>query len=207
MRALCIVFLLVHQALHGQVGTAHFGGMDLHDGIYADFTAFRTNRPMAPLGKLRDAQGNGVDDLRRVRGKLSWMPDSGALRTVDLRDVWGFCQNDVVYIRSQEGFFRIGLMGSLSHLVVEQTYRDWDPYLYGYPTGGVSRTVLMQQLLDMRTGACLPFNASTMDQALLHDTVLSEEFRNLPKKQRNSQEALFRFLRLYNDRHPLVFPG
>jgi hypothetical protein len=72
--------------------------------------------------------------------------------------------------------------------------------------GGVTRTVLVQQLLDMRTGRYLPFNASGMDEALQHDPVLSEEFRALPKKQRNSTEALFRFLRMYNDRNPLVFP-
>jgi len=45
-----------------------------------------------------------------------------------------------------------------------------------------------------------------MDEGLQHDPVLSEEFRALPKKQRNSTEALFRFLRMYNDRNPLTFP-
>lgn len=186
--------------------TDYFGGMDLHDGLYQDFQAFRTNRPTVPLEKLRDAQGLAVVDVRRVSGRLSWQPDTGMARTVDLSTIWGFCQNDVVYIGTSNGFYRIGLMGSLCHLVVEETYRDWNPYMYGYPYGGVTRTVLVQQLLDMETGAYLPFNASGMDRALLHDPVLSEEFRNLPKKQRNSTEALFRFLRLYNDRHPLVFP-
>lgn len=199
------VGLLVATVVEAQ-HTDYFGGMDLRDGIYADFQAFQNNRPTVPLDQLRDAQGLPVADLRRVSGKLQWKPDSGALQAIDLRDIWGFCQNDVVYIGTREGFYRIGLMGSLCHLVVEQTYRDWDPYLYGYPMGGVTRTVLVQQLLDMKTGHYLPFNASGMDTALLHDPVLSEEFRALPRKQRNSTEALFRFLRMYNDRNPLVFP-
>jgi hypothetical protein len=42
--------------------------------------------------------------------------------------------------------------------------------------------------------------------ALRHDPILLEEFQALPKKQRNSTEALFRFLRLYNERNPLLFP-
>ena len=188
-----------------QPATDYFGGMDLREGIYVDFRSFRENMPTVPLAKLKDQQGNAVTDVRQASGKLSWQPDSGARQAVDLRTIWGFCQNDVVYIGTNNGFYRIGLMGSLSHLVVEQTYRDWDPYLYGN-MGGVTRTVLVQQLLDMETGSFLPFNAGGMDEALLHDRVLSEEFRALPKKQRNKEEALFRFLRLYNDRHPLSFP-
>ena len=202
----CWLILLATGLSQAQDGTDYFAGMDLHDGLYHNFQDFRVNAPSIPLDRVRDAQGLGVSDLRRVSGKLFWQPDSGAQQAIDIRAVWGFCQNDVVYIGSSNGFYRIGLMGSLSHLVVEQTYRDWDPYMYGYPMGGVTRTVLVHQLLDMRTGRFLPFNAGGMDEALQHDQVLSEEFRNLPKKQRNSTEALFRFLRLYNERNPLTFP-
>lgn len=192
------------QSAHAQPD--HMAAVGLREGIYVDFHAFRNNRPTVAIEHLRDDQGLPISDIRRVSGKLYWQPDTGARQAVDLRSIWGFCQNDVVYIGTGNGFYRIGLMGSLSHLVVEQTYRDWDPYMYGYPMGGVTRTVLVQQLLDMRTGRYLPFNASGMDQALQHDPVLSEEFRALPRKQRNSTEALFRFLRMYNDRNPLIFP-
>jgi hypothetical protein len=206
--AILIVASCFCTMLHGQ--TDYFGGMDLRDGLYQDFQAFRTNRPTVLLEDLRNAQDLPVTDVRRAAGKLHWRPDSGAVRTIDLNTIWGFCQNDVVYIGTSNGFYRIGLMGSLCHLVVEETYRDWNPYMVGYPYGSpygsVTRTVLVQQLLDMETGAYLPFNAAGMDTALLHDALLSDEFRNLPKKQRNSTEVLFRFLRLYNDRHPLAFP-
>ena len=203
---LCSLFLVATGLARAQDGPDYFAGMDLRDGLYLAFQDFRNNAPSIPLDRVRDAQGLAVSDLRRASGKLYWQPDSGARQQIDIRALWGFCQNDVVYVGSSNGFYRIGLMGSLSHLVVEQTYRDWDPYMYGYPMGGVTRTVLVQQLLDMRSGRFLPFNAGGMDEALQHDQVLSEEFRNLPRKQRNSTEALFRFLRLYNERNPLTFP-
>jgi hypothetical protein len=110
----------------------------------------------------------------------------------------------VVYIAAGNGFYRLGITGSLSHMLYEMSYRDWDPYMYPY--GGVTRTILMQQMLDMDTGEFLPFNAAGMDRALQSDPVLLEEFRALPKKQRNKDEVLFRFLRMYNERHPLRFP-
>jgi hypothetical protein len=182
----------------------YVAGMELRDGIYTDFTAFRYNRPSVPMEQLRDDQGLPIRDIRTVVSKLFWQPENGPRQAVRMHTLWGFCQKNVVYVQAGNGFYRIGLMGSLSHMMYEQTFRDWDPYLY--PTGGVNRTFVVQQLLDMRTGRFLPFTAAGMDLALQHDALLLEEFRALPKKKRNSDEALFRFLRLYNDRHLLEFP-
>ncbi|MEO8591073.1 MAG: hypothetical protein ABI432_16965 [Flavobacteriales bacterium] len=187
------------------VWVLYHGGMDLRDGLYMDFQAFRTNTPSVPIERLREKQGLPVNDIRSVLSNLYWQPDSGERQTLNTTKLWGFCQNDVIYVAAGDGFFRIGLMGSLAHLVFEKSYRDWDPYMDPYG-GGVTRTAMTQQLVDMETGAFLPFNASGMDQAFQHDAVLLEEFRAFPKKQRNSDEALFRFLRIYNERHPLLFP-
>ena len=181
----------------------YHGGMDLRDGAYFGFQAFRTNTPTVPIERLRDDQGLAVRDIRNALSKLYWQPDSGSRQVLNTAKLWGFCQNDVIYVGAGDGFYRIGLMGSLAHMVFEQSYRDWDP-MYSY--GTVTRVAIAQQLVDMETGAFLPFNASGLDQALQHDPVMLEEFRALPKKQRNSDEALFRFLRIYNERHPLLFP-
>lgn len=194
-------------AAFGQADTLwapYQGGMDLREGIYLDFRAFRYNAPSVPLERLRDDQGLPVRDLRAVLSRLRYQPDTGGVQSIRLDRIWGFCQNDVVYVAAGDGFFRIGLMGSLAHMLYERSYRDWDPFLYG--AGTVTRTVLVQQLIDMETGRALPFDATGMDAALAHDPVLQEEFRRLPKKERNSDEALFRFLRHYNERHPLLMP-
>lgn len=194
-------------SMHAQMDTVwlpYHGGMDLREGVYLDFRAFRLNAPSVPLARLRDDQGQPVSDVRGVLSKLHYQTDSGTVRKLRMDRIWGFCHNDAVYVSAGNGFYRIGLMGTLSHMVFEQNYRDWDPYLYGY--GTVTRTVLVQQLIDMETGRVLPFNAAGMDAALMNDPVLQEEFRNLPKKQRNGNEALFRFLRLSNERRPLLLP-
>ncbi len=177
-------------------------GFGLNEGVYANFQAFRMNRPTVPKEKLRH-DGIPVTDIRRTVSKLTWQPDTGGLQTIRKERLWGFCQSDAVYIAAGNGFYRLGMMGSLSHLLYELSYRDWDPYMYPY--GGVTRTILAQQMLNMDTGEFLPFNAAGMDRALQNDPVLLEEFRALPKKQRNKDEVVFRFLRMYNERHPLRF--
>ncbi len=182
------------------------GGMDLREGIYFDFRAYRLNAPSVPQDRLRDDQGLPVTDFRSTLSKVYFKPDNGPEQAVRVDSLWGFCHNDVIYVNGGSGFYRIGLMGSISHLVVEQRYVYTDPYGLGYPYGSQTRTAMVHQLLDMETGAMLPFNAAGMDRALRQDPVLLEEFRALPKKQRNSDAALFRFLRLYNERRPLLFP-
>ena len=193
------------RAQEDTVWVVHGGGFTLHDGVYAEFQAFRYNSPTLSIAELTDDQGIPIRDIRRVVSKLYWQPPEGGERRVIRKDqLWGFCQNGVVYISAGNGFYRIGLMGSLAHMAYEMSYRDWDPYMY--PQGGVTRTVILQQLIDMNTGEFIPFNAGGMDRALAHDAVLQEEFRSLPGKQRNSDEVLFRFLRMYNERNPLFFP-
>jgi hypothetical protein len=108
------------------------GGFDMRDGVYFDFEAFRNNRPSVPVERLQDSQGVPVRDIRRLSGKAQWVDDDGEKRVIDMFRIWGFCNNDVVYLRAGNGFYRIGLMGSLSHVLYEYTYRDWDPYMYGF---------------------------------------------------------------------------
>lgn len=199
-----LCFCLALRAQQDTIWVEYYGGFELSDGVYADFEAFRFNKPTVPIALLRDDQGLPVKDIRRSVSKLYWQLEGGERQVIRKDRLWGFCQNNAVYIAAGNGFYRIGLMGMLSHMTYELSYRDWDPYMYPY--GGVTRTVLVQQVIDMRSGEFLPFNASGMDAALRHDPVLQEEFRSLPKKQRNSTEALFRFLRLYNQRNPLFFP-
>ncbi|HRD52898.1 MAG TPA: hypothetical protein PKY96_09670 [Flavobacteriales bacterium] len=205
--SLLLLLIIAFKPVHAQADTlwvTYKAGMPLREGVYFDFKAFRLNTPSVPLARITDDQGLAVTDLRGVLSRLRYRTDSGRVEVLRMQRIWGFSQRGVVYVAAGNGFYRIGLVGSLAHMVYEESYRDWDPWLYG--PGTVTRTVLLQQVIDMETGRALPFNAAGMDAALAHDRVLLDEFRALPKKKRNSQEALFRFLRLYNERHPLLFP-
>lgn len=208
MKQLLVLVSLVFgvPSVHAQMDTVwvpYSAGMDLRDGLYRSFREFRLNAPGVPMERLRDEQGLAVRDLRKVMSRLYWQPDSGAREAIRPDRMWGFCQNDVIYVSAGNGFYRIGLMGSIAHLVVEVSYRDWDPYMQPFP---ITRTALVHQLLDMRTGAFLPFTSGGMAQALQGDPVLLEEFMALSPRERNKEAALFRFLHLHNERNPLLLP-
>lgn len=182
------------------------GGFDFREGVYFGFEDFRANRPTVALKDLLSDQGKTAGDLRQSNGKLFYMDSTGTKQRIDLDRTWGFCNRDVVYVRIGDGFSRIGLMGSVAHIVYDNTYRNWGYYGSAYGMGPSSTTVQEQRLLDMSTGSFLPVTGGGIYLAILHDEELVAEFEALPKRERNRDETIFRFMRRYNERHPLYFP-
>lgn len=179
------------------------GGFVFHDGIYLDFQAFRNNAPSVPMAALTTAQDQRVTDLASTNGKLFYPDSLGQSTRLDLDRTWGFCDKGIVYVRAGNDFSRIGLMGTLAHLVFDATYHNFDPYMYN---GGSTYTVEEQRFLNMETGAFLTVTAGGIYQAISRDAILKEDFDALSRKQRNKPETVFLFMRRYNDRHPLYFP-
>ncbi len=196
-------FLVPMHAQERRDSVRYSGGFVFHDGIYLNFQAFRNNAPSIPMEALTTAQGQRVADLASTNGKLLYPDSTGTPTRLDLDRTWGFCDNGVVYVRAGNGFSRIGLMGTLAHLVFDATYQNFDPYMFN---GGSSYTVEEQRFLNMETGLFLPVTAGGIDQAISGDAILKEDFDALSRKQRNKPETVFLFMRRYNDRHPLYFP-
>jgi hypothetical protein len=182
-------------------------GMDLREGLYANIASFRANAPTYPLGGLSDGKGERVRDLRQVDGRVYWAADTGAASPVDLASMWGFCNNNAVYIAAGNGFYRVGMMGTVGHLLYEVDMTVWDPYFtgaWGWTGGPATQRYTTAALLDTRTGQLLPCNARSMEGVLQDDPALLQEYQKLPRRKRD--EALYPFLRRYNDRHPIAFP-
>jgi hypothetical protein len=196
--------MLMAQVVLAQDSVRYSGGYAFQDGIYFNFRAFRGNAPSIPMEALTTPQGQRIADLRSADGKLYFPDSSGARTKLDMDAIWGFCDKGVVYVRAGNDFSRIGLMGSLAHLVFDATYRNFDPYMMG---GSTTYTVEEQRFLDMATGAFLPVSAAGLYTVIARDAVLKEAFDALKKKERNRPETLFLFMRRYNDRHSLYFPG
>lgn len=198
--------LLVTAMAHAQVDTLwvpYEVTRSLRDGIHLTFQEFKNDAPSISWQELKDEQGLPVTTLMPGQ-RLSAMTSDGTRRTIDTDRIWGYCLNGAVHLRRGMGFNKIGMMGSAAHVLVEEQRREWDPYLYG----GMPRTytVEAQFLLDMVTGDLHPLSAAGLDAILAHDPLLQEEFRSLDKRRRQKPETLFLFIRLYNERNPLLFP-
>ena len=203
MKAVLVLSALLSAAISPAqpdgTGVPYTSAYDFRSGIYLTFEEFRNNAPGIPIDALSDDQGLRIRDIEEEIGRSYHVDSTGRRVRIDAGRIWGYCTHAIVRVAAGNGFFRIGRMGALAHLIIERTVHDYDPYSSGY--GGY--TMQEERMVDMMTGELLPFDVAGMDKALLRDPVLSEEFRALPKKERRQAATLYRFLQRYNARHPL----
>ena len=173
------------------------------DGIYLSFQDLRRNAPSIPLRAITNELGSPVMDLDDVEGPIFRTNANGTRERFQLDAVWGYCQSGVVHVSAGTGFTRIGLMGSLAHVLYREVQRTMDPYMM---QGSSTYTVETQAFLDMTDGSLLPFTASSLTKVLQRDALLLEEFHALSKRDRNRPETLFAYMRRYNERHDLLMP-
>jgi len=127
------------------------------------------------------------------------------VRTVKLISIWGYSENNAVYIRMGYTFNRLMVIGSICHFTAYVTnYMATGPGTYPNQQYGAPVESLQQFVLDMKTGATYDFNPNSMLFLLSRDPQLYVEFSALKKRKR--REQIFIYLRKYNERHVLYFP-
>lgn len=182
------------------------------DGIYLGFEDFRNNRPIPVTHIISQHDIRLPDYMELVTSEESvrYFDRFGEERTVATEDLWGYAFNGKAMIMHGDGFFRMPLLGTITHFTaLVTTYRMMsDPMMMHpgamMPYREVPVQELRQFLLDMRTGRVLQYSEENALQLMSTDPDLVEEFSNLRKKQR--QQSLILFIRKYNDRYPLYFP-
>lgn len=107
----------------------------------------------------------------------------------------GFARNGVFYWNFKGDFYRLGLTGMLSHVVVTQTsYNTVNGFDGPYTT-----TEQISMVIDFNTGNSFAFEPEPFEAFLQENAFeLYQEFAGI-KKRKDKKRALFVFLRRYND--------
>ena len=96
--------------------------------------------------------------------------------------MWGFCHRNVVsHPGRATGSIASGSWARYAMCCTSTTTGTGIPTC---PGGTVTRTAMAQFLLDMETGRFLDFNASSMQEVLARDPVLSAEYEAIPARKR-----------------------
>lgn len=182
------------------------------EGIYMNFEQVKTNRPI-PFAKidfnLSPDHAEFIDQLLQQKELILF--DLYGVRTkIPLSDVWGYSRNGALFIQYDGEFCRIPVIGSISHFVATVVVRtnsmndpyNRNPYSYnpGFQPTYTSREQV-QFVLDFSTGKVSEFDRENLAILLMVDPPLYEEFNALKKRKQN--QALFAFLRRFNERNPL----
>ena len=129
------------------------------EGIFLTFKDFKNNTAVPNSAIVTNLNPNSPDFYNELLTdkviKLKTASDS----IVDWKtnEIWGFCRNGNIYINYQNDFYRIPVLGSLSHFVAKVVVRNsfYDPW-NGVPTDQY-QTELRQFILDFETGDIYDF--------------------------------------------------
>ena len=182
-----------------------------HDGIYLTFGDFRNNNPVPITHIISHHDIRLPDYMESVTGEniIRYYDNLGTERSVGSHEIWGYAFNGKAFIGYGDGYFRMPMMGTITHFTAAvTTYRMMSDPMMMHPGMMPYREVPVQELrqfvLDMRSGKVLPYAEENVMSLMYTEPDLVREFSALRKKQR--QQQLMLFIRRFNERHPLHFP-
>ena len=212
----CIFFLLTSVSFSAQEKTdsiAYNKDFVLNEGIYLNYYDFRTNRPISKEVIRSQDNKDQLEFLSKLVDNNTFINFNfnGIEHKVHADSIWGYCQNNVVYINYEHKFCRIPLFGNLSQFIamVEVTnyMNNFGPY-YSYGMTAASMPVksveVKQYILDFYSGKIVSLDLKNTEILLERDPTIYKEFMLLKKKQRKDKMSLY--IRKYNEKHPIQFP-
>ena len=212
----CIFICFCAQLIFAQTNTdslAYTKDFILNEGIYLNYYDFRTNRPISKEVIRSKDDKDQLEFLSKLvdHNTFIYFNFNGIEHKVHADSIWGYCQNNTVYINYENKFCRIPLFGNLSQFValVEVTsyMNGFGPY-YTYGMTAASMPVkskeIRQFILDFYTGKVIPMDLKKVEELIQRDSTIYKEFSSLRKKQRKEKMSLY--LRRYNESHPILFP-
>ncbi len=223
MRLLFSIFLLLPLIVWAQDSTQvqkikYNPDFKFTDGIYLSFEDVKHNNPIIKERIITDLNYDDYAFFEKLLDEaetITVLDAMGLRKEIPVKDIWGFSQNGIIYIRWNDAFNRIPVLGSISHFIADKTYiqshsnypynnyyyNPYNPYSMYPQDYQTKQTELRQYLLDMDTGKVIDYSDKNLEAILMRDPDLYQEFMSLKKKER--RKLKFLFLRKYNEKHPL----
>jgi hypothetical protein len=177
---------------------------EFKEGIFLTPERFKANDPIPRSAIVTAIPASQADFLQEVMSykTITYKDASGTEQKLETATAWGFCQNRTIYLNFNKEFNRVNLIGKVFHMVAPvTTFVARDPMNYNYAIN-TTQEELRQFIYDTQTNKIMDFDLKTMEPILQRDKELYDEFMKLSKRKK--KEAIFIYLRKYNEKHPLM---
>jgi len=208
---LILSFLIVILKLQSQDSVMYTRDFRLYEGIYTSYKEFRYNWPIDKDKIVTNLPKDQLDFFSKLTESdiIEYKERDGSLEKIKTEKIWGYCQNNVIFINQDKNFFRIPVFGAISNFIgtveVVSYSRGYDPFMNTPINSTAYKTrEIRQYLFDFYSGEIVEYSIDKMEEYLKRDTVLYKEFMELSKKKK--KEFAFKYMRLYNEKHPVYFP-
>jgi len=182
------------------------------DGVYLNFEQVKNNAPLLPsrLNTTLDYTSMDFYDKLFEEKQIYVYDNVGNQVEIEVKNIWGYAQNGILYINLYDDFNRMGIIGSIAHFVATRkvytppTYNSYYGYYDSYRAPVNTTTEMQQFLLNFDTGEYYPYTPNSVELLLMKDPVLYDEYSNL--RARKKKQLMFFYIRKYNEKHQLKFP-
>jgi hypothetical protein len=205
----CSIFLNLH--IKGQDSIPYTKDFRLYEGLYLGYQDFRYNWPIPKEKIITTINKDQLDFYSKLIEEefIEYTERDGSVTKVTPDRVWGYCQNNIIFINLEHNFYRIPVFGSISNFIgtVEVTNYSpgYDPFMNA-PMGSNAQKVreIRQYLFDFYTGEIAPFSIDKMEEFLKRDEAIYKEYEALSNKKK--KEFATKYIRMYNEKHWVYFP-
>lgn len=181
--------------------------LNLPDAVFITYSDFRYNKGVLKDQIISSINKEQLDFVGKCLDKETVNYNDGqATKQVNSKTVWGFIQNKTFYVNYKGSFYRVPVFGSICYLVATVEIAGvgfYDP-MFGPGVGsGGRRQEVREFLINFYDGVANEFKMDEAEVLLSRDKILYAEFKKL--NRRKQKEQIFRYIRKYNEAHPVHF--
>ncbi len=183
----------------------------LYEGLYLNYQEFRVNWPISKDKIITSINKDQLDFYSKLIEEefIVYKERDGNITKIKSDRVWGYCQNNTIFINLDKNFFRIPIFGAISNFIgtieVASVSQNYNIFMNAPINSTQSRTREIRQfILEFYSGEITLFSSEKIEELLQRDEVIYKEFMALSKKKR--KELSTKYIRMYNEKHLIYFP-
>ena len=209
---LIIFFVLSFNVnLRAQDSVIYSKDFRLYEGIYINYEDLRFNWPIDKEKIITNLPKEQLDFFSKLveSDMIEYKERDGSVIKIKTEKIWGYCQNNVIFINQESSFFRIPVFGAISSFIgavaVINHSPGFDPFM-NTPSNSTAHSIkeFRPFLFDFYSGDITEFSLEKLEEYLSRDISLVNEFKQLRKKKK--KEYGVKYIRLFNEKHPVFFP-
>lgn len=209
---LIIFFVLSFNAnLRAQDSVMYSKEFRLYEGIYINYEDLRFNWPIDKEKIITNLPKEQLDFFSKLveSDMIEYKERDGSVIKIKTEKIWGYCQNNVIFINQENSFFRIPVFGAISSFIgavaVINHSPGFDPFM-NTPSNSTAHSIkeFRPFLFDFYSGDITEFSLEKLEEYLSRDISLVNEFKQLRKKKKKEYAA--KYIRMFNEKHPVFFP-
>ena len=184
---------------------------EFQEGIYLNFEQFQFNEAIPKSRIVTDLDYNSYDFFENLfADEIIFIYDNlGVKKEIFIYNLWGFCHKGEIYIKHEDSFNKVQIIGNICHFIANKTVYNYDYYRhnsYYYDPHSVTNSSqeIKQYLIYLETGEVFEYYYKNLEIILMNDPILYDEYHNLSRRKR--KKLKFVYIRKFNQNNPLYLP-